>query len=290
MGFGQRQDGLGDVGSRLVAAGCEAGPVVEVDDADGTVRVNDAVTAVDDDVEFLGSAGADVLELLEVDVDALGVAVDFFPAILAVTLVEGVEPVEELRILDAVEFHQITLQVHIDDGAGDATVEVLLKHFLGLLGVTHVAHVLLVHGVEVAALDPAGLKARLLELGLDILVGIDNQALGIRDAVAQQDAGHALAGAVLDAGARVDHQPTLVLKALQLGDAGALSAHGEDDRLLDFLVVELLLAIDVDLATALAQLLGHEVENGRVVTDVIGRISPRAHNARNSDVCHYILD
>ena len=174
----------------------------------------------------------------------------------------------------------------VDDGAGDAAVEVLLQHLLCLLGVTDIAHVLLVHGMEVASLDPAGLEASLLELRLDVLVGVDDEALGIRNTVAQQDARHALAGTVLDTVARVHHQLAGVFKLLQLGDAGALAAHGEDDRLLNVLLVELLLAIDVDLATALAQLLGHEVKNSGVVTDVVGRICPCAHHARNSDICH----
>ena len=96
VGLGKRQNSLGNVGRRLVAARCETGPVVKVDDADGTVRVNDAIATIDDNVQFLGSARADVLQLLEVDIDALAVAVDFLPAILAVTLVKGVEPIEEL--------------------------------------------------------------------------------------------------------------------------------------------------------------------------------------------------
>jgi len=287
MGLGKSQDSLGNVRRRLVATRCKAGPVVEVDDADGTVRIDDAITAIDDDIQLLGGARADVLQLLEVDVDALAMAIHLFPAILAVPLIKGVKPVEELRILHAIELHQVTLQVHIDHRACDATIEVLLEHLLSLLGMAHIADVLLVHGMEISALDPARLETGFLELRLDILVGVDNETLGIRDAIAQQDARHALACTVLNAIARVNHQLALVLKALQLGDALALTAHGQHDGLFYLLLVELLLAVNIDLATTLAQLLGDQIEDGRVVTNMIGRICPSAHYARYCDVCHY---
>ena len=82
MGLGEGEDGLGDVGRRLVAAGREAGPVVEVDDADSAVRIHDAVTTIDDNIQLLGSLGADAFQLLQVDIDTLGVAVDLFPTVL----------------------------------------------------------------------------------------------------------------------------------------------------------------------------------------------------------------
>ena len=70
MRLGQCQNSLGNVGSRLVAARCETGPVVEVDDADGAVGIDDAVAAIDHDVQLLGGTRADLLQLLQVDVDA----------------------------------------------------------------------------------------------------------------------------------------------------------------------------------------------------------------------------
>ena len=179
------ENSLGNVGSRLVATRRKAGPVIEVNNADGAIRIDDAVTAVDNNIQFLGSTSADVFQLLQVNINTLTVAVDLLPAILAVTLVKGVEPIEELGILHPVELHQVTHQVHINHGTRDTTIEVLLKHFLSLLGVTHIAHVLFVHGVEITALDPAALETSLLQLPFDVLVGVDNQALGIRDAVTQ---------------------------------------------------------------------------------------------------------
>ena len=172
MCLGKRKDRLGNVGSRLVAAGSETGPVVKVDDADCAIGVNDTVAAIDDNVQFLSCPRTDAFQLVQVDVDTLGMAVNFLPSILAVSLIERIEPIEELRVLDTIEFHQITHQMHINHSTGDATVEVFLKDLLSLLLVTDVAHVLLVHGMEIAALDPATLEASFLELFFDVLVGV----------------------------------------------------------------------------------------------------------------------
>ena len=121
---------------------------------------------------------------------------------------------------------------------------------------------------------------------LHVLVGVDNEALGIRNTVTQEDSRHAFTRAVLNAIARIDNKFSLVLKTLQLGDTLAFAAHGEHDRLIDFLVVELFLTIDVHLTAALAQLFGDKIKNGGVVANVIGRVSACAYNARNSNICH----
>ena len=84
MSLGESEDSLSDVRGRLVATRSKAGPVVEVDDADSAVGIHDAVTTVDNDIQFFGSLGADVLEFLQVDVNALTMAINLFPAILAV--------------------------------------------------------------------------------------------------------------------------------------------------------------------------------------------------------------
>ena len=70
-------------------------------------------------------------------------------AILAVTLIEGVEPEEERSAPHTVELYEVTFEMAIDHGPFDATQEVFLKYFLSLFGMTHIAHILLVHGMEV---------------------------------------------------------------------------------------------------------------------------------------------
>ena len=82
----------------------------------------------------------------------------------------------------AVEFHLIAVEMAVDHCALDATEEVFLQHFLSLLGVAHIGDVLLVHGVEVATLDPGLLHAYSLHLSGDGLVGAHHEALGVGDA------------------------------------------------------------------------------------------------------------
>ena len=80
-------DTLGDVWRGIVAAGREAGPVVEVDDFNVTVGAHNAVAAINLDVQLVGSVGADALEVLNVKLQALRLAVDGFVSVLAVTKV-----------------------------------------------------------------------------------------------------------------------------------------------------------------------------------------------------------
>ena len=178
--------------------------------------------------------------------------------------------------------------MHIDHSTLDATQEILLQHLLGLLGMAHIGHIFLVHGVEVAALDPATLEATLLEHALDVLVGVDNEALGIRNAVAQQDACHALAGAILDAVARVNDQASAVFQFLQVVDRFLLATHGHDKIFVDALLVKLLFTIDVDDAPPLAKLLGGGVENCGVVSYVVRRVGSRTHDSSYIDNCHIV--
>ena len=221
-----------------------------------------------------------------VKLDAPALAVDGLVAILAVSLVKGVEPEEERRALDAVELDEVADEVAVDDRALDAAQEVLLEHLLGLLGMAHVADVLLVHRVEVAALYPALCEAGLDHLLLDDLVGVDHEALGIGDVAAYQDACHALAGTILDAIARVDDQRAGVLLLLEDLDGALLAAHVEYDVFVDFSGHELFLAVDLDLAAALAQVLGGDVEDGGVVAYVVGRIGSGSHDAGNFYLSH----
>ncbi|MDE6457708.1 MAG: hypothetical protein K2L31_03805, partial [Muribaculum sp.] len=64
------------------------------------------------------------------------------------TLVKWIEPEEEGCPLDAVKLYQVADKMTVDDRTAYATEKILLKHFVRLLGVTHIACLLLVHGVE----------------------------------------------------------------------------------------------------------------------------------------------
>ena len=83
-------------------------------------------------------------------------------------------------------------------------------------------------------------------------------------------------------------KPAVVLHGLQAGYGGTLAAHVKDHRLLDVESLELLLAVDVDLEAAPAQLPCGGVEDGGVVTHVVGRIGPGAHHAGYLDLTHGI--
>ena len=229
---------------------------------------------------------ANGFEVLLIELDALAFAVHLFPAIFAVTCVERIEPVEEWGAIHTVELHKVALKVHINHCTLDATEEILLKHFLRLFGVTHKRHILLVHSVEITTLDPATLKTALFQHGLDCLVGIHNQTFRIRDAIAQQNARHALTGAVFDAEARIDNDFASVFRLLQILNRLLLAAHVENHILLHALIVELFFTINVDQTTALAQLLGSCVKNGCVVTYVIRGIRTSTHNCSYFNFSH----
>ena len=113
------------MGGGIVAAGREAGPVVEVDDFHVAIGAHDAVAAIDFHVELVGGAGADVLEVALVEPESLRAPVDGFVAILAVSLVKGVEPVKEVTVAQTVELDQVAHQVHINYCARDAAIKVL---------------------------------------------------------------------------------------------------------------------------------------------------------------------
>ncbi len=284
------ENSLGDIGRGLVAAGGETGPVVKVDDADFALGRNDAVTAVNFDIKSLGSRVADGDEVIEVKLYAARFAVDSLMAILAVPFVKRVEPKEERRAVDTVELDEVPFEMTVDDGTGYASEKIFLKHFLCLLGMTDIGHILLVHGVEIAALDPAAAETGLDHRVFDNLVGIDNEAFGVGDVAADKDAGHALAGAVFDTVARVDDEVAVILLLLKDGDGPLLAAHVENDGFGYFARAELLLAVDLDLAAAFAQLLGGDVEDGGIVADVVGRIGTGSHDAGYFDFSHFLKD
>ena len=204
-------------------------------------------------------------------------------------MVEGVEPIEKRLVLYAVEFYQVAHQVLIDYGSLNAAEKVFLKHFLSLLGMAHIAHILLVHGVKIAALYPAALKTGFLEQWLHRLVGVNYQALGIRNVVAHQDACHALTGAVFDAEARIDYQAAFVLILLQFGYRGLLATHVHYHALLNAVFVKLVLVIDVHYASALTQVFRHGIKYCRVVAYMVWRICAGAHYACYYNVCHSFL-
>lgn len=104
--------GAGYVGGGFGAARSEAGPVIEVDNL-YVARFGDyAVAAVYLHVKQLGSAVAYVAELRQVEWQVVALTVDFLIAVLAVSVVKGIEPVEKRRALYAVELDE----VRRDDG------------------------------------------------------------------------------------------------------------------------------------------------------------------------------
>ena len=125
--------------------------------------------------------------------------------------------------------------------------------------------------LAVGAFYPATGKSGLDKAVLDHLVGVDDEAFGIWHTRAEKNTGHALADAVLDAVARVYDQGAGVLEALEALDRAELAAHVDDDVLGHTRRCELLLGVYVDLAAALAELVGHQIEDGGVVADMIGR-------------------
>ena len=204
-------------------------------------------------------------------------------AILAVALVKRIEPEEIARAAYAVELYEVAFEMAVDDGALDATQKIFLEHLLSLLGMTDVGNVFLVHGVEVAALYPAAGESGLYDSLFHHLVGVDDETVGVGDVAAEQYAGHALAGTVLDTVARIYDETTLVLKD---SDGPLLAAHVEYDFLFHVARGELFLAVYFHFAAALAELVGGDVENGGVVADMVRGISAGSHYAGNLDFRH----
>ncbi len=142
------------------------------------------------------------------------------------------------------------------------------------------------HGVEVAAFDPAIVDARLFQAVDDSFVGVDDDTVGVWDIVAEQDAGHAFARAVFNAVAGIDNDAAVVFQLLQSFDGRLLAAHVEDDAFLYKPFVELVFAVNVYCTAAFAQLVGSCVEYGGVVSDVVWRIGAGSHDSGNYDFRH----
>ena len=168
----------------------------------------------------------------------------------------------------------------------DAAEKIFLKHFLGFFGMTYVAYILFVHGVEVAALYPALAHFGFYKLIADAFVGVHYEAFGIWNSATYEDACHAFTGAVFYTVTGVDHEMTCVLKFLKFCYGTLLATHVDYDLLLYLSGNELLFAVSGDGTSAFAQLIRHEVEYGGIVADVIGRECARSHNACYIYVCH----
>ena len=132
--------------------------------------------------------------------------------------------------------------------------------------------------VEVGTFYPALAHAGLAQTALYGLVGIYNNTFRIWKAGTDQYAGLALADAVLDSMARVDYESSLRFKPLQFIYRGPLATHVYNHRLIDSACHKLFFGIDVYFAAALAQLVGHSVENCGVVADMVGRINSGTHH------------
>ncbi len=112
-------------------------------------------------------------------------------------------------------------------------------------------------------------------------VCVDNYAFGVWYIASEQYTGLPLADAVLDAIARIDDQRSFIFEPLQQLGGALFAAHVDDNRLADVACAELLFAVDVDLATAFAQLLGHGVHNRGVIAYVVGGECPGSHYSGN---------
>ena len=277
------------MGRRLVAAGREAGPVVEVDQADRPVVGHDAVAAVDVDVEDARGLVADALQLVEVEGDAFRRAVDLLEAKLAVVHVRGVEPVEEVGPRHAIELHQVADEVLVDHGAGDAADGVFLQDAAGLLGVADVGDVLAVDGVEVAPLDPAVVEAHLGEGRRRVLGGLEDQAARVGDMVVEEETGHALAGTVLDAVAGVDDERPAVFQLLEAVDRAPVADHVEDHPFLEVVQQEVRFDVFIDDSPSFSQMFGCQGEDGGVVADMVRRELVASSYARDNHFIHAML-
>ena len=90
-----------------IAARGETGPVVEVDDADIAVGRYDAVAAINLHIEHVRRVLAYLAHLVLVKFQALALAIDGFVAILAMTLVKWIEPIEEPRTRHTVKLDKV---------------------------------------------------------------------------------------------------------------------------------------------------------------------------------------
>ena len=135
----------------LVPAGGEAWPVVEIDDAGGSVLGDNAITTVYVDIQNLGRLVTNLFQCLQVEMDTFGRSVNLLESELAVVHARRVEPVEETCSGYSVEFHQVAHQMLIDDGVGNAADSVFLQDAFGLFRIAHIGDVLAVNRVEVAS-------------------------------------------------------------------------------------------------------------------------------------------
>ena len=128
---------------------------------------------------------------------------------------------------------------------------------------------------------PALLHSEFHEPLFHHFVGVDDNAFGIGDVAAQKDACLTLSDAVLDPIAGVDYQSALIFEFLKQFCRPLFATHVDDYRFGHLSGAKLLLAVDVDLAAAFSQVLGHCVHYSGVVAYVVGGVSPCAHNRGN---------
>lgn len=261
---------LGDIGRRLIATWSERRPVVEVDDLHGAVGIDDTVASIDLDIHDIRCLLAYLLKAILIEGETVRLAIDSLRAIFRMALIVGIKPIEEGLTAHTIELHQVAHQVAIDHGALDAAIEILMEHLLRLLYVAAIAHILLVHRMEVATLDPARGESGTFQLTAHILIGIHDDAVGIGDIIAHQDASHPLACTILDAIATVHHQAAAILEADKFFDRLLFATHIQDDIFPDILLLKLRFAIHRHLATTLAELVGDSIEDCGIIPDMIG--------------------
>ena len=85
--------------------------------------------------------------------------------------------------------------------------------------------------MEITSFNPAVVEALLFHLDDRILCGLENQATGMRDVVGEQQAGHLLAGTVLNAVAGIDHAVATIFQRLQFMNRFPISYHIKDTLL-----------------------------------------------------------
>ena len=177
----------------------------------------------------------------------------------------------------------------VDDGTLYPAQKELLKNLLGFLGMAHKRNVLAMLRMQFAAFNPAAVYLRFLQDIAHSLVGINYHAFGIGYSGTYKQTRHTLAHAVLYAVARVYYQGSFVLFFLQKLHRTCLPAHVQYHGIVNGAGDELLLAIDIHLATALAQLLGNKIKNSGIVSYMVGRESTRPHYTCDFNFSHIYM-
>ena len=196
--------------------------------------------------------------------------VDAFVAEFVEALACGIAPVKKRFTLHTVEFYDIARQMAVHDYLADASGGEGGEQAPGGVGGRGKPDVFGVCRVGVASFQPARLHSRLAQTLFDGAGGIDDEAVGIRNAVLQQDTGETVAAAVPDTGCRVYDRGVVVFQFFETVERFTPSGHVEDVRPVVTARQERLLGKKLDLPPFLSQVFDCEDKNGGIVAFTIG--------------------